>query len=117
MKIVDSAGPATIRVRAALTDVMEDSGSGAPITTVHPDPSAKLSGNLGSENLAAFISNISFEGEILDSTTGERLSALSDRRIGAKREAAADTSWAAVRSAANQGAAKLWLRFKAAREG
>jgi ornithine cyclodeaminase/alanine dehydrogenase-like protein (mu-crystallin family) len=85
------------------------------VTTVHSSPRAALSGKLGSAELAAFISNVSFEGEILDSSTGERISALSDHRIGAKRDATAATSWASVRSAANQGAARLWQRFSAAR--
>jgi hypothetical protein len=115
LKVVASPGPSTLRVRTALTDVIEGSESKAAVTTVHSSPRATLSGKLGSDQLAAFISKLSFEGEILDSSTGERLSALCDHRIGAKREATAATSWAAVSSAANQGAARLWQRFSAAR--
>lgn len=115
LKVVTTPGPSTLRVRTALTDVIEGSESKSPVTTVHSNPRATLSGKLGSEQLAAFISRVSFEGEILDSTNGERLSALCDHRIGAKREATAATSWAAVGSAANQGAARLWQRFVAAR--
>jgi hypothetical protein len=95
--------------------VIEDGKSAPAVTTVHSGPRATLAGKLGSDQLAAFISNVSFEGEILDSSTGERLSALCDHRIGAKREATAATSWEAVRSAANQGASRLWQRFSAAR--
>jgi hypothetical protein len=47
--------------------------------------------------------------------TGERISALCDHRIGAKREASATTTWASVRSATNQGAERLYQRFVAAR--
>lgn len=115
LKLVNSPGPTTLRVRTALTDVIEGNKSAPAVTTVHSSPRATLSGKLGSDQIAAFISSVSFEGEILDSTTGERLSALSDHRIGAKREATAATSWAAVSSAANQGAARLWQRFSAAR--
>lgn len=115
LKVVTTPGPSTLRVRTALTDVIEGSESKSPVTTVHSNPRATLSGKLGSEQLAAFISNVSFEGEILDSATGQRLSALCDHRIGAKREATAATSWASVGSAANQGAARLWQRFVAAR--
>jgi hypothetical protein len=115
MKIVASPGPTTIRVRTALTDVIEGSPAGKPLTTVHSNPRATLGGKLGSDELAAFISNVSFEGEILDSATGTRLSALSDHRIGAKREATAATTWASVRSATNQGGARLWQRFISAR--
>lgn len=108
-------GPTTLRIRTALTDVVEGRESGKPVTTVHTNPQATLSGNLGSEAVAGFVSNVSFEGEILDSVSGERLSALIDHRLGVKREASASTSWAAVRSATNQGAARLWKRFTMAR--
>jgi hypothetical protein len=117
IRVVSMPGPRTIRVRTALTDVIEGADSGKPVTIVHLNPAATLDGKLGSDSLAAFISNVCFEGEILDSTTGERLSALSDHRMGAKREATADTSWASVRSATNQGAIRLWQRFKTARRG
>lgn len=115
LKLVSSPGPATLRVRTALTDMIEDGKAAIAVTTMHSSPRATLSGKLGSDELAAFISDVSFEGEILDSSSGERISALSDRRIGAKREATAATNWEAVRSAANQGAARLWQRFSAAR--
>jgi hypothetical protein len=115
LKVVGSPGPTTLRVRTALTDVLEGNKSAKAVTTVHSNPRATLSGKLGSASLAAFISNVSFEGEILDSATGERLSALSDHRIGVKREATAATTWESVRSATNQGAARLWQRFSAAR--
>lgn len=115
LKTVSAPGPTTIRVRVALTDVVEGRTSGSPVTTVHSNPKATLKGNLGSAEIAAFVSSVSFEGEIQDSITGERLCALSDHRLGAKREATASTSWAAVRSATSQGAGRLWQRFAAAR--
>lgn len=115
LKLVGSPGSSTLRVRTALTDVIEDGKATQPVTTVHSDPRARLSGKLGSDELAAFISDLSFEGEILDSSTGERISALSDHRIGAKREATARTTWEALGGAANQGAERLWRRFTAAR--
>ena len=115
LKIVSTPGPTTLRVRTALTDVIEGADACKPVTTIHTAPRATLSGKLGSPQLAALISHVNFEGEVLDSTSGERLFALSDHRIGTKREATADTSWAAVRSATNQGAAKLWQRYTIAR--
>jgi hypothetical protein len=115
LKLVGSPGPTTIRVRTALTDVIENQKAGTPVTTVHASPKATLTGNLGSDSVAAFISNVSFEGEIVDSVTGERLSALCDHRLGSKREATGATSWASVRSATTQGAARLWQRFTAAK--
>ncbi len=115
LQIATTPGPNTLRVRTALTDVISGSPAGKPVTTVHSNPQATLAGTLGSDEVAAFISRVSFEGEMLDSVTGERISALCDHRLGAKREAKATTSWAAVRSGANQGAARLYQRFLAAR--
>lgn len=115
MKLVAAPGPTTLRVRMALTDVIGKASGPRPVTTVHTNPRAALSGNLGSDSVAAFISNVSFEGEILDSVTGGRVSALSDHRLGAKREATANTSWASVRSATSQGAARLCQRLMEAR--
>jgi hypothetical protein len=115
LKLVGSPGPTTIRVRTALTDVIEDRTAGTPVTTVHSNPRATLSGNLGSDAVASFVSKLSFEGEIVDSVTGERLSALSDHRLGVKREATATTTWASIRSATNEGAGRLWQRFMTAR--
>jgi len=115
VKVVSVPGPTTIRVRVALTDVIEGAKAGTPVTTVHSNPKATLTGNLGSAETAAFISNVSFEGEIQDSVTGERLCALCDHRLGSKREASASTSWASVRSATSQGAGRLWQRYEAAK--
>ncbi len=115
LKITNVPGPSTLRLRTALTDVIEGRETGKPVTTVHANPQATLSGNLGSDAVAGFVSNVSFEGEILDSVTGERISAMVDHRLGVKREAKASTSWAAVRSAANQAATRFWARFMLAR--
>lgn len=116
LKVVSVPGPTTIRVRVALTDVVEGRSGGSPVTTVHTSPKATLTGNLGSAEVASFVSNVSFEGEIQDSLTGERLCALCDHRLGSKREATASTTWAGVRSATSQGAGRLWQRFAAARD-
>lgn len=116
MAVVGTPGPTTMRVRVALTDVIEGSSpAGVPVRQVHTSPQATMTGKLGSPELAAFISQVSFEGEIVDSVSGERLSALIDHRLGKKREATPDTSWAGVRSATSQGAKRLADRFFAAR--
>ncbi len=115
MKLATVPGPTTLRVRTALTDVVEGGAAGKPVKTVHGAPGAGLTGTLGSAEVAGFVSNVSFEGEILDSVTGERLSALADHRIGAKREATAATTWPGVRSAIHQGVVKLQERFSVVR--
>ena len=115
LRITSAPGPTTLRVRTALTDVIEDQKAGTPVMTVHPSPSTSLSGNIGSAPVAAFVSNVSFEGEILDSVSGERLVASVDHRLGAKREASPQTSWTGVRSGVNQGVVRLRDRFMAVR--
>lgn len=115
LKIVGSPGPKTLRFRTALTDVIEGQKAGTPVTTVHNTAHATLTGTLGSAQVAAFVSHVSFEGEILDSQSGERLAALVDHRLGVKREATATTSWASVRSGINQAVIRLRDRFFAVR--
>lgn len=115
MALVGTPGPTTVRVRVALTDVIEGRGGGSPVRQIHTHPQAGLSGKLGSAELASFISHVSFEGEIVDSASGRRLAALCDHRLGKKREATPETSWAGVRSATSQGAKRLAARFFAAR--
>lgn len=115
LKLVGTPGPTTLRIRTGLTDVIEGSNAGKPVTTVHTSPRATLTGAVGSPEVAAFVSHVSFEGEILDSQSGERLGALVDHRLGVKREASQTTSWAGVRSGINQGAVRLRERFFAAR--
>lgn len=111
LKIATAPGPNVLRVRTALTDIYEGYNPGPAVTTVHANPKATLTGKLGSEAVASFMSHVAFEGEILDSVTGERLCAKCDHRLGKKREATPETSWAAVRSAANVGVANLWKRI------
>jgi hypothetical protein len=106
-KVVSVPGPTTMRVRTALTDVIENQQAGKPVTTVHTAARATLSGPIGSAEVAAFVSNVSFEGEIIDSLSGERLFANTDHRLGKKREASATTTWAGVRSGVNQNVSRL----------
>ena len=115
LKPVSVPGPKTLRIRTALTDVIEGQKAGTPVTTAHPGAKATLTGSLGSAEIASFVSRVSFEGEIVDSLTSERLLANIDHRIGNKRAASATTSWASVRSAMNQGVARLNGRFKTLR--
>jgi hypothetical protein len=116
IQIVSAPGPGTLRLRAALTDVISGHHEvGKPVTTRHLAPRETLTGKIGDELVASFISKVSFEGELVDSVSGKRLAALVDHRLGKKREATAETSWAAVRSGASMGAKKLAQRFLNAR--
>jgi hypothetical protein len=114
-KVVSVPGPTTLRVRTALTDVIENQQVGKPVTTVHTAARATLTGTIGSAEVATFVSNVSFEGEIIDSLSGERLLANTDHRLGKKREASATTTWAGVRSGVNQNVSRLRERLMALR--
>ncbi len=116
LKIVTVPGPTTLRMRTALTDVVENQESGTAVTMVHSNPRATLTGALGSAEVAAFISRVSVEGEIVDSISGERLLARVDERLGAKRDAAATMPWTEVRTQIKQGVGRLNQRFLALRK-
>ncbi len=116
LNVTSTRGPGTLRIRAALTDMVEGHSGGRPVTTVHTGPQVTLDGTLGSQEVADFISHVAFEGEILDSVSGERLAAFSDHRIGAKREATPATTWLGVRSAINQAAVKFSGHLASARD-
>ncbi|MCX6877255.1 MAG: DUF3313 domain-containing protein [Verrucomicrobia bacterium] len=115
LKVVSMPGPSTLRIRTALTDVIEDRKVGRAVTTVHAGARARLSGNLGSATIATFVSNVSFEGEILDSVTGERLLAITDHRLAVKREVTPATAWTTIRSRTQAGADRLHGRFNTLR--
>ncbi len=111
LKIVNVPGPTTLRIRTALTDVVENQNLGTPVTMVQSNPRATLTGALGSAEVAAFVSRVSVEGEILDSISGERLLARADERLGAKRDAAASMPWTEIRTQVKQGVGRLNQRF------
>ncbi|MHC4923544.1 MAG: DUF3313 domain-containing protein [Planctomycetota bacterium] len=114
-KLVDTPGATTARVRTALTDIIAGQPATKPVTLAFPQPSGRLSGNLATQNVADFVANVSFEGEVLDSSTGERLVAVSDQRFGVKREATPDTTWETVREMVQEGAVNLRRRTEGLR--
>lgn len=111
LKIVTVPGPSTLRIRTALTDVVENEEHATPVTVVHAAPRATLTGALGSPEVAAFIAKVAFEGEIVDSVGGNRLLASVDQRLGSKRDVSAMTPWNEVRTKVKQGVGRLNQRF------
>lgn len=113
LRIVGTPGPRTIRVRTALTDVIEGTTPTNPVTTSYSSPKAPFRGAVGSA--APFISSISFEGEALDGATGKRLAAMSDQRSGEKRDnITSATDWVAVNSMVEKWAAQMAARLNGA---
>lgn len=115
--LTEKPGTGVLRLRAGLSDVISGTQiQGKPFVSRHASPVVRDSGKIGDATVAAFVSKVSFEGELIDSTSGRRIAALVDHRMGNKRDATAETSWAAIRSGAGMGAKKLAARFKNARE-
>lgn len=112
-KMVDTAGPTTLRIRTALTDIIEGRPASLPVSRAYARPRASLSGKLGSQEVATFVADVSFEAEVLDSVSGRRLAATSDQRYGAKREVTASTDWSEIRAIAYQGGARFRVRMLA----
>ena len=113
LRIVGTPGPRTIRVRTALTDIVQGSAPTNPVTTTYSNPKASLRGAVGSA--APFISSISFEGEALDGETGKRLAAMSDQRRGEKRDNITPmTDWVAVNAMVEDWAVEMAARLRGA---
>lgn len=113
LKVVSAPSATTLRVRTNLTNVLLNQKNVKAVTKVHSSPKANLTGILGTAPIAYFVSNVSFEGEVVDSVSGDRLVALVDHRLGSKREVTENTTWASVRDSINMGIGKLSARFKA----
>jgi len=112
LRIVNTPGPTTARLRVAMTDMVEGAAAGTPATKVFQNPKARLRGAIGSKQTADFISKVSLEGEIVDSVTGRRLLASSDQRFGVKREVTPSTDWRAVKTMIDKAAANFRERLE-----
>jgi hypothetical protein len=102
-KLVDRAGPGTLRIRVAIT---EAEGSTVPLdlaSTVVPQMRALSSVKRITTGTAAFVGKAGIEGEIEDSITDQRLVAAVDRQVGQKRLQGVTNTWDDV-----QGAFDYW---------
>lgn len=69
-QLVRNPGPGVARVRTAITDIKKTT----PVANIHP----------GSALIGMGLGGASFEGEIVDSLTGERLAAIYDTKPGSR---------------------------------
>lgn len=117
IQIVDTPGPRTIRLRAALTQAK---GANVPLRTITTVvPQLRLLGMLASAptDVAYTVGTATVEIDLRDSITGERLAAALDTRAGAKGlpDGAMFKKWSDV-----QAAAELWaerVAFQLVRHG
>ncbi|MEI8079608.1 MAG: DUF3313 domain-containing protein [bacterium] len=110
---VNRPGPGVMRFRIAITDaqgsmvLMDTASSVVPIGLA---VSVLKSGLTGAHSA---VGSCSIEGEILDATTGERLAAVVDKRVGDKFTGQFDKldQWHAVKTACDYWAALLKIRL------
>lgn len=83
-KLVEQAGPNTVRLRAALTQAKGARVAARTISSILP-PVFVVSTLVGlSSDVAKTVGTATIEVEVLDSVTGERLAAAVDERAGTK---------------------------------
>jgi len=116
-KLVDKAGPGTLRLRVAIT---EAEGSSVPldlVSTVIPQMRALSAVKRIATGTAAFVGKAGIEGEIEDSITNQRLAAAVDRRVGQKRLQGVTNTWNDVQGAFDYWSERLRARLAEFRAG
>lgn len=120
MRIVGSPGPETLRLRVALVGGEPDSPD---IGVTDLIPVSLLIGGVDAikdkaKGLEDIVLEISFEAEMIDASTNERLFAIVDRHEGEQKEIGKgeQLGWEAAKEAFDYWAEKLRGRFDKARE-
>ena len=92
-KLVEDAGPKTIVMRLAITEAKGANGTMNAVTTAVPQ--LKLINTLGgmATDVAVFVGEAEIEMELTDGTTGERIFAGVDERVGTKTYKGMFSKW------------------------
>ncbi len=116
-RMVAEPGPGVLRIRAAITEAKGARVVGNAITTTVPQ--LRLLAKLGDldRDTAVFVGQAAVECEILDSTSGKRLAAAVDERMGAKTLRNAFTKWGDVDDSLDYWADRLGDRLAKLRTG
>ena len=116
-KLVDRAGPGTLRLRVAIT---EAEGSTVPLdlaSTVVPQMRALSTVKRIATGTDAFVGKAGVEGEIEDSITDQRLVAAVDRQVGQKRLQGVTNTWDDVQGAFDYWSERVRARLAEFRAG
>jgi hypothetical protein len=116
-KLVDKAGPGTLRLRIAVT---EAEGSTVPLdlaSTVVPQMRTLSTVKRIATGTDAFVGKAGVEGEIEDSITDQRLAAAVDRQVGEKRLKGVGNTWDDVQGAFDYWSERLRRRLADFRAG
>ena len=114
--MTDEAGPDVMRIRVAITEAEDANVTLNAITTIIPQ--LRLVSTLGGRaaDVALMVGTASFEGEIVDSESGERLVAAVDRRVGTKTLRGVFSDWSDTEQAFDAWAEATAKRLKSLRE-
>lgn len=116
-KMVDRAGPSVLRIRGAIT---ETQGAKVVLNAITSTiPQLRLLSQLGDldDDTALLVGKASVECEILDSTTGKRIAAAVDERMGNKTLKTSFTKWGDVDASFEFWANRLAERLGKLRRG
>lgn len=109
--IVDKPGPGVLLMRIAITDVDPSNPTMDTITAVVPQARAISGIRKMTTGAHAYVGQASMEAVMLDSQTNERLAAIVQRRVGAKKVLYDKDKWADARDAFDQWAKTLRSRL------
>jgi len=103
--IVDEPGPDVMRIRCAITEARADRPVMDLLSTATPAGLGISYAKRLVVGTHSAVGIVSVEGELLDSSTGQRLAAVVDRRAGTKSVLGKPTRWGDVQDAFN-----FWAR-------
>jgi hypothetical protein len=96
-RLVDQPGPGVIRLRAAVTESKGAKVIGNAVTSIHIGAKIVSTAIGNAADVQVWVGRATFEGELRDSMTNERLMAAVDQRSGTKNPFVGLKKWSQVR--------------------
>ena len=116
-RIVEHPGPGVLRLRAAVTEAKGARVVGNAVTSLQPMAKVASSAVGMAADTQVWVGAATFEGEITDSLSGERLMAAVDERAGTKNPLVGLKEWSQVRRVFDTWAENLRKRLSELRAG
>lgn len=111
LPMVDQAGPDTLRVRVAITDIEPSDPVLNTVGAILPVGWVISAASKATTGAAANVGKASIEMEVLDSVTGKILGAAVDTKVGAKYDIAGTSKWGHSKKAFKEWAQKIRERL------
>jgi hypothetical protein len=109
--MTDQAGPDTLRIRIAVTDVEPSDPVLNTVGAILPVGWVVSAASKATTGAAANVGKASIEMEVLDSVTGQILAAAIDTKVGAKYDVAGTKKWGHTKKAFKEWAQKIRERL------